>query len=364
VNRGLWIALVLALAGCAGSSSAGVPALAPVAQAAAQGSGPTFRAFTAGSTPGLPITAVPRDIVAGANGSMWFTDINTPAIGTISSSSKVTEFAAGLIAGSQPYSIVPGSDGNMWFSDQGGAIGRVTPSGKITEFRSRFFKVFAPVGITAGTDDAMWVMGSGYSRSAIFRVSFKGNISVFKLPETLIPDGALQSDTAGNLWFFASELNHKVVLVRRRVGGTLDVYATGLITKGEPCCPNLSAKHIAIGPNGHPWFTMPYFGSLKTDSPQVGTFASGAPNFFDVSRSGIDFPVYPSGIVRKGKFLWFSGSDPIGMNGVIWRMNLAGKQAVYQIPYNPAGFAAGSGSTLWFTAQLFNAPPQIVEATF
>lgn len=122
-------AVLVALFGCASSSNAvTLPSSAPDG---VQGSiAPTFHVFTVGKTPGLPITAVPRDIVAGPNGTMWFTDLNTPAIGTISTGLKIREFTTGLGTGAEPYSIVAGPDGNLWFSDGAGAIGRVTPSGK------------------------------------------------------------------------------------------------------------------------------------------------------------------------------------------------------------------------------------------
>jgi streptogramin lyase len=294
---------------------------------------------------------------------MWFTDLNTPAIGTISASSKIREFRTGLESGAQPYAIVAGPDGNMWFSDGAGAIGRVTPSGSITEFHSPLLAASNPVGITVGADDAIWTITLG-SGSFLVRVTLEGKMSSFRVPEYLIPDGALKADSLGNIWFFASLKNHSVVLVQRESDGTLVTHPTGLMTRGEPCCPNLAAQHIAIGPDGNPWFTTPYFGLPNKDEPLVGTFASHRATFFDVARGGITYPVYPSGIVTTRRYMWYSGSNPIGFNGALWRMTAQGKQIVFPIPYDPAGLAATDDTTLWFTSQAQGRAPQIVEAVF
>jgi streptogramin lyase len=356
------VAIALTLFGCATPSNpAAVPAVTD--GVSHRTSGPALRAFTAGSTPGLPITAVPRDIAVGPNGTVWFTDINTPAIGEISPGLKVTEFKTGLQIGAQPYAIVAGPDGNMWFSDETGAVGRITPSGAITEFGTKLLTVSNPVGLTVGADGALWTMTLG-SASFLVRVSIDGKMSAHRVPKNLIPDGSLQADPHGNIWFFASLTNHNVVFVQRKSDGTLVAHRTDLMTRGEPCCPNLSANHITIGPNGNPWFTTPYFALKNSDGSHVGTFASGRATFFDVARGTVSYPVYPSGIVTTGNIMWYSGSDPIGFNGALWSMTAEGKQRVYPIEYDPAGLTAVDDKTLWFTSQAEGRAPQIVQAVF
>jgi sugar lactone lactonase YvrE len=357
-------AVLLALFGCASSPNA--VTLPPSATEAARGSvAPTFHVFTVGKTPGLPITAVPRDIVAGPNGTVWFTDLNTPAIGTISTNLKIREFRTGLGIGAEPYSIIAGPDGNLWFSDGAGAIGRVTPSGKITEFHSQRMVAASPNSLTVGADGAIWSIGVGTSHSYLFRVTVEGKISWFPISPGLIPDGSVEADSKGNLWFFASRLNHAVVLAQYGIDGKPHAaHLTGLITRGEPCCPNIAPNHVVIGPDGNPWYTTPYFALPTTDGQQVGTFASDKAAFFAVNRREIPYLIYPSGIGMSGRYLWFAGSDPLGQNGALWRMNTAGKQTGYAIPYNPAGFAVVNDKTLWFTSQAQGQPPQLVEATF
>jgi streptogramin lyase len=73
-----------------------------------------------GEANGLPAGSEPQDIVAGAEGNMWFTARGaTPAIGRITPSGAITEFTAGLKPGSasKPQDITLGPEGDLWFAD-------------------------------------------------------------------------------------------------------------------------------------------------------------------------------------------------------------------------------------------------------
>lgn len=358
-----------ALAACAQPATV-APIPSSVAPAKPYGSSnaavPRFHAFTAGNRSGFPVTAVPRDLAIDSSGSVWFADLNTPAIGRIAHGSKFREFSSGLLSNAHPYSILVGPDANVWFSDCAGAIGRVTSSGSITEFRTPHAPSAAPLGITVGSDGALWsvALGPPDGKSFLVRVTVAGKTSSFPIPLALIPDGSIQADGSGNLWFFASLVNHDVVLVQRTSKGKFVSHATGLVTKGEPCCPNLAPKHMVLGPDANLWFTTPYFGLPDDFAKVVGTYAAGQPAFFDAATGRIGYPVYPSGMASTRKFLWFGGSDPIGTNGAIWRMTTSGAQRAYPIPYNPSALAVSSGKSLWFVSQVQGRLPQIVEATW
>jgi streptogramin lyase len=362
----------LTMAGCShglgssplpGGASSDVSATAALRPAA----GLTFHAYTAGKTRGLPSSALPIDIVAGANGTLWFTDNNTPAIGEIAPGPKFREFTTGLKPGGHPYGLVLGHDGNIWFTDESGGVGRITPSGSITEYTSARLASTTPANLTVAPDGALWtIVGTGATSATPFlvRVTVDGKMSWYHIESPYIPDGSLQADNDGNLWFFASRPNHDVVLLERTTAAKLVAYPTGMITKGEPCCPNVSPNHIAIGPDGLPYFTMPYFGYITKYGQFVGTLPDKQqPAFFSVAREGISYPVYPSSIVRLRHYLWFSGSDPIGTNGAIWRLSPTGKQIAYPIPYNPTTLVATGNTTFWFTSEVQGRPPQIVEAS-
>lgn len=356
-----------ALTACAQSANvAPIPwnASGMTSDATGNATAPRFHAFTAGKRSGFPVTAAPRDLAIDASGAVWFTDINTPAIGRITNGTKFREFGSGLQSNARPYSILLGPDANMWFSDCAGAIGRVSPSGTITEFRTPHAPNAAPLGITVGSDGALWsvAVGPPEGTSYLVRVTLAGKASSYPIPRALIADGSVQADDSGNLWFFASLVNHDVVLVQYTSRGKFISHSTGLVTRGEPCCPNLAPKHMVLGPDANLWFTTPYFGLPDTFAKVVGTYASGKATFFDAATQRIGYPVYPSGMVSTRKFVWFAGSDPIGTNGALWRMTTSGAQRAYPIPYNPSALVASGDKSIWFVSQVQGRAPQIVEA--
>jgi streptogramin lyase len=173
-------------------------------------------------TAGLNAGSQPHDIASGSDGNLWFTDQGTtPAIGRITPSGHITKFSATLNAGSLPNAIAPGPDGNVWFTVVGPspAIGRITPSGQITEFP---LSTGLPDSITSGPDGNLWFTDGGCSSY----LSFHGNASgpcgigritpsgqITELPTTTagfpesangMPDGfpdAITSGPDGNVWF-------------------------------------------------------------------------------------------------------------------------------------------------------------------
>ena len=89
---------------------------------------------------------------------MWFTEAQGSRIGKITPSGAVTEFSAGIPAGSYLVDIARGPDGNMWFThgdSVGPWIGRITPTGTVTQF-SAGITGSGLFGIAAGPDGNMW----------------------------------------------------------------------------------------------------------------------------------------------------------------------------------------------------------------
>jgi streptogramin lyase len=67
-----------------------------------------------------------REIAAGPDGALWFTENSGNRIGRITTAGVITEFSTGMTAGSYPYGIAAGPDGALWFADAGDRIGRIT----------------------------------------------------------------------------------------------------------------------------------------------------------------------------------------------------------------------------------------------
>src|SRR3954471_11695845 len=74
-----------------------------------------------------------RDMTAGPDGALWFTERRGEAIGRITTAGTVTEFPVPTSMENplpDPQGIVAGPDGALWFTEQSGdAISRVTTDG-------------------------------------------------------------------------------------------------------------------------------------------------------------------------------------------------------------------------------------------
>jgi hypothetical protein len=67
---------------------------------------------------------------------MWFTEYND-RIGRITHAGVISEFSAGITAGSNPHGITAGPDGNLWFTELNG-IGRAALAPVVTTAAPRF----------------------------------------------------------------------------------------------------------------------------------------------------------------------------------------------------------------------------------
>ena len=120
-------------------------------------------------------------------------------IGKITPAGVVTEYSAGISAGSFPYDIAAGPDGNLWFTEQTGkGIGRITPTGVVTEYRAGG----GPGAITAGPDGNLWFTESQYPGNRVGKITPAGVVTEYSagITASSFPfDIATGPD--GNLWF-------------------------------------------------------------------------------------------------------------------------------------------------------------------
>ena len=150
----------------------------------------------------LPKPEHPKNITAGPNGSLWFTEPSDGQIGRITTGGEITEFSVPALS-SDLGGITSGSDGNVWFTESGAdQIGRITPAGLITEFPIPT-ESSRPGSIALGPDGALWFTESDAGR--IGRITTAGEISEFILPApggnpSAYPQG-IAAGPDGAIWF-------------------------------------------------------------------------------------------------------------------------------------------------------------------
>jgi serine/threonine protein kinase len=116
-----------------------------------------------------------REITAGPDGALWFTESCGDKIGRITTQGTITEFT--IPQGSAGFTAGP--DGAIWFMEGGidEKIGRITTQGSITEFALPTSEC-CPLGITTGPDGALWFIEYG----KIGRITTQGTITEFTAP--------------------------------------------------------------------------------------------------------------------------------------------------------------------------------------
>ena len=144
------------------------------------------------------ITGLVTHIAAGPDGNIWFTAINK--VGRITTSGQIAEFP--LPQYHMPIRIAAGPDGNVWFTEEtpgGSAIGRVTPAGVVTEFPLPAQEASA-IAIAPGPDGRLWF---AYGPGVIGRIATDGALLWQPLPDPTAVVSIAAGDE-GNVWYTAS----------------------------------------------------------------------------------------------------------------------------------------------------------------
>src|SRR4051812_34370 len=271
-----------------------------------------------------------RDMTAGPDGALWFTERHGEAIGRITTTGTVTEFPVPTSMENplpDPQGIAAGPDGALWFTEQtGDAVDRLTTDGVFTRFTlpgyaTRNGGSKGPSAITAGPDGALWFLETG--PAAIGRITTTGAITEFPLPDgapqDLVagPDGALwMTDYAGNA-------------VRR-------VATDGSITSFPAPTESAGLRGITNGPDGALWFT-------ESARGRIGRITTaGVATDYDAGSSE------PSTIVSgPGGALWFDAPDGGGVDGLS-RITVTGVTSHLGTPAGTLGATLGPDGNLWY----------------
>ena len=200
-----------------------------------------------------------QTILAGSDGSMWFTEFGSNFIGHVPLTGAAVEFSTP--AGSNPFGLAFASDGSLWASVRGPdqLIQMTVSGGSLTNPK--------PILLTAGSQPGWIIPGPGgnlwfteLAGNRLGYVTASGTLTEAAIVRSA-PSGpyGLAYDAAHNILWFTEFDGNKIGRVTLS-GGTV----TAVDDFQIPTLNSLPLS-IAIDPDGNVWFTEP-------GAKQIGRF--------------------------------------------------------------------------------------------
>ena len=273
--------------------------------------------------------ALPAEIAAGSDGSLWFTDPSLNEIGKVTTTGIFAEYDVPT-SNANPSHLTAGPDGNVWFTEfHGNKIGKITTVGVFTEYVIPTVNS-GPVGITAGPDGNLWF--TEFSGNNIGKITTTGIFTEYPIPTAGSEPEGIAGATDGNVWFTES---HAGKIGKVTPAGTFTEYV--IPTGGS------TPIDITAGSDGNLWFTefaVSQIGKVTT----AGSFTEySIPSLEDEGLSGA-IAVGPDGN------LWFTQDGDAASK--IGKLTTAGALTEYFVPTTnstPMGITPGPDGNLWFT---------------
>ncbi len=204
----------------------------------------------------LPSGSSEAGIVAGPDGTLWFTDAGTSSIDRlVPSTGAVTAFAE---TGGNPDGITTGPDGDIWFTDGIGSIGSVDPStGAVTQYPAPAASCNA-----GGSGPAAWGIAVGRDHDLYFTTYTTDELDRFNPSTHAIKQFCLHQRTVdneysiavtagpdGNIWATTESINDRVWRLDPSTGKMSYFALPAGFDGGGP--------GIAAGPGRTLWVTLP-----------------------------------------------------------------------------------------------------------
>ena len=201
---------------------------------------------------------LPRGIMTGPDGAMWFTESGANQIGRITADGVITEYP---IPGretekSWPTGPVPGPDGALWFYDTyAGTLGRIDPVTKsITERpvdlppSTSMMDMVQFWDLELGPDGGFWFTDKV---KTIARVTTTGKLTRFAIAPPADGVRSMVAGPDGQLWF-----------ADQRSPALFRLTTTGVVTQlwVPPGAPKAyeSLGGMALAPDGSVWVAQPW----------------------------------------------------------------------------------------------------------
>jgi uncharacterized protein (TIGR03437 family) len=200
----------------------------------------------------LDLTDFVIGMTVGPDGAIWLAE--SDRVGRITTAGVYTHF---LVGSYYPTGIAAGADGNLWFTEVDASfrsyIGKITPAGVVTAYPFNDELPFYAVNpIAAGPDGNIWftVDANAAGVPLIAKITPAGVISTFSIPNTSAYDFSESSIAAspdGGLWFTGNG-----AIGRITTSGTASVYP--LSSSSFSTYAGAAGMALAAGPDGAMWF--------------------------------------------------------------------------------------------------------------
>jgi virginiamycin B lyase len=267
--------------------------------------------------------STPFGITTTADGSAWFSESNTNAIGRIKPNGKIKEYP--LPSGNAGQYLATDSLGNIWFTD-GSSIGRLVPAtGNVALFPLP--NTVSGVGnLTLGADGNMWFTGG----QAIGFVTQAGTYTVYLSAGSSSQIGA---GFANDLWTLAFNNNNQGIVDQYSTSGTLlaQYTSSGYLSNGP----------ITRGPGGNMWFGQ---------ATAIGEVLGQTLLLYELPPApDLNGQWNVTGLFEgTDQAMWFAGNGP----GYIGRLTQNGMLTPYEIRAPraaPQSVTVAPNGTIWFT---------------
>jgi virginiamycin B lyase len=189
----------------------------------------------------MPSGVIPVAILVTGDGTVWFFDAGTYALGAISATGKVTEYPIPSLASDVSLAseqLIETADHTLWFADpHGGIIGYITAAHTIS--LAPLPAGSAPRRLVADAAGGLWFLDTG--RAAVGHLAASGQLTSYPLDGLLGPQSSLTVGPDGSVWF---TLENQVGQIPP--GGRMNLYDIPTLNAG--------LGSIVVGADGHAWF--------------------------------------------------------------------------------------------------------------
>jgi len=281
--------------------------------------------------------AIPANITAGSDGTIWFAD--GQFIAKITVTGSIYEFDSIDDSEGVPgttgvvYGLTLGPDGNVWFtsvaSNGNAYISSIDQAGRQTHYRYSQ-SAPQPSGIANGPDGNIWfaerVSSPSSAPGVIYVCSPDGIINTRKLPSSM-EIGDLIVGPDGNIWFSNPG----------NVGQPLfQMTASGIVTS-YPLPSDAGADQLAGGSDGSIWFTE--FAGASVGKLTLQDVASEVPILTKTATTrSITFR-------KADNSIWVT-EDPAA---VLARVGQNGVLTEFPVSASAGGITSGPDGNIWFT---------------